>query len=259
MKKTLSIIMAALMLFAMASFAFAEDAQTDLKVEIEGIKKTLFNGTVTVSKSASVLDVVYETGLDVVAEDSSYGGKYISSIGGDAAGTFGGWDGWLFELDGVESYLSVDQATVGDSSFLLFYYGDPYGEAGMQRPQADEHISDGYITFTSADTVTDWTTGESTTTVNPVADATVTFSDGTVLKTDETGKVNLKYKLQKAGNYTYTVEKYAESGLPLVLRTTGSYSVEGPDSFGLKVNVFFEAVKDWFNNIFQKIAALFNR
>lgn len=246
MKKTLSVIMAALMIFAMASSAFAADAKTDLKVEIEGITKTLFDGTVTVSKSDTVLDALRATGVEVVATESQYG-AYIVSIGGDAAGKFGSWDGWLFMLDGKEISASADLVKVGEAKEMTVYYGDPYG-IGMQYPEADEHISEGYITFTSADTVTDWETYESTTTVNPVADATVTFSNGTVLKTDKDGKIELTKDLKKAGSYTYTIEKYSDKGCPLVLRTTGEYSIS-----------FFEMIRNWFISLFAKIAALFNR
>lgn len=246
MKKTLSIIMAALMLFAMASFAFAADETISLKVDVEGITKTLFNDTVTVDKDASCLDALKATKVEVVSTESEYG-AYIVSIGGDAAGKFGGWDGWLFMLDGKEISASADLVKVGEAKEMTVYYGDPYG-IGMQYPEADEHISEGYITFTSADTVTDWETYESTTTVNPVADATVTFSNGTVLKTDKDGKIDLTKDLKKAGSYTYTVEKYSDKGCPLVLRTTGEYSIS-----------FFEMIRNWFISLFAKIAALFNR
>ena len=257
-KKSLSIFLATLMIFAVLSCsASALERKTEIHVQVEGITKTLFDDSIKISKKATVLDALSATGLDLVVTDSEYG-KYITSIEGEAAGTFGGWDGWLYELNGVELSVSVDQAEIGDSFNLLAYYGDPYG-VGMQYPVANQRVSEGYITFTSTDTVTNWDTGESVTSENPVVGATVTFDDGTVLTTDSEGKIYLTEELMQKGVHFYKIEKYAENGLPVVLRTEGWYAVNpgAPEGAVLNIIEFFAKIYNWFVNLFQKIIGIF--
>ncbi|MCR5783223.1 MAG: DUF4430 domain-containing protein [Clostridia bacterium] len=263
-RRILSIILSALVLLTMmsccVSAAYYDRNKTYLSVRVEGISKTFYDDSFNISRDATVLDALRETGLDVVVKESQYG-LYVSSIEGNTEKTFGGWDGWLFELNGEELQTSVDQAKIGDNVNLLVYYGDPYG-VGMEYPYAEIRTYEGYITVLNMKFDDSEFESGNQPEPTPIVGATVTFDDGTVLTTDSEGKVYLTDELKGDKVYFFTIEKYAENGLPIVLRTHGWYSckVESPlDPVWSAVFDFFFRMHDWFTNLFQKIAAVFGR
>lgn len=53
--------------------------------------------------------------------DSGFG-LYVSSIKGQAEATFGGWDGWMYEVNGVQPMVGAVEYPVNDNDRVLFYY-----------------------------------------------------------------------------------------------------------------------------------------
>ena len=88
--------------------------QMTVKLRIEGINENLFYDDVTVSYTSENLTVqdliIYadeqNDGLTVVGAEGN--APYITSINGDAAGTFKGWDGWLYTVNGEEPPVGVN-------------------------------------------------------------------------------------------------------------------------------------------------------
>ena len=261
LKKSLSVLLALVMcvtcMSVCASAAWWNSKTMDAHIIVEGISKTLYDEWIEVSKTATVLEALTATGLSFETKETEYG-LYVTSIEGDEEKTFGGWDGWIFELDGEICEESVDKARLSfdDGIYVvIFYYGDPYGSHGMQYPNVQQDI-DGVITVTSEDTVKNWETGESVTTVNPVVGATVSFDDGTVvLITDSEGKVYIPEEL-KDGFHTYTIERYAEDGCPTVLRSTYEYGALGQPS--VPIPDFIYKIILWFESVFAKLKEFFS-
>lgn len=265
-KKSLSVVLALLMaLTCFGAVAFAADAGMTVSLRVEGIAKNLFNGDVTVSQNASAYDVLKASGLKLDASESSYG-VYVSGIENEYAGTFGGWDGWLFTVNDVEPSVGMDSYKMSAGDKMVVYYGDPYG-IGMQYPKADlSKINEGIISFTSLDTVYDenW---------NPIQkEAAVTgytlYWDSAAITPDENGVAKIPADKLTAGNHSVQIEKKAENGCPLVLRLAPDFTVtvKSSDNSGNNASEalstfakIVKAVKDFFVKVINAIKSLFGK
>ncbi|MBR5768560.1 MAG: DUF4430 domain-containing protein [Clostridia bacterium] len=211
----------------------AATSEMTVKLRIEGINSNLFYDDVTVAytgEQLSVQDFIiyadeHSDALTVIGAEGA--SPYISSINGDAAGTFGGWDGWLYTVNGEEPGVGINETFLKEGDEILFYFGDPYG-VGMQYPEIDiTDINKHIIRFVSNDTTygEDWSP---VVTTNPVVGMTVLF-DGHEFVTDENGEIKLSRDLLTAVAHTVAIDKKAENGLPLVLRFAPDFTVEFPE------------------------------
>lgn len=256
-KKSMSILLVAMMLlasFTLCSFA-ADDVNVSLR--IEGIDKCLFYGDVTAKADATVLDVIkaadeVDESLTATIVDSDYG-PYLVDINGIVAGSYTAmmWDGWSYMVDGVSPDVGVSAYKVEDGDVIVMYYGDPWN-TGMQYPVINtEKLSDGIISFTSMDTVYDenW---NAVTKEMPVTGYTLTwgYNGKTVeITPDENGVCKIPYKYLTIGEHTVQIEKYDEkTTLPTVLRFAPDFSVEIS---------LFDGIIAFFKMIFEAITSLF--
>ncbi len=223
MKLAKKILLCALAVLLVSCFAVAVNADADdpaiVTLRIEGINKNLYNAKVELDDKdeITVADVIskadfYSEGIKVTGLEDSY----ITDINGESAGAFGGMDGWLYRVNGEYPTVAMNEHIVYDGDVIVVYYGDPFG-VGMQFPEMDcTELKNGVLKFTSKDTTYD-ESFNATVKVNPVADMKVTF-DGKEYITDAEGVVNIDKSLLTIGSHDVTVSKYAENGLPLVLR-----------------------------------------
>ena len=100
--------------------------------------------TVVMDTDATALDAFAAAcdayGLSYVATDSSYGGKYITSVTSASGVTLTdksnkqsdgkSYSGWMYTVDGTSSMVSIDQAAVNSS--LVVYFEDDYNLAYVQ-------------------------------------------------------------------------------------------------------------------------------
>ncbi|MBQ8028814.1 MAG: DUF4430 domain-containing protein [Clostridia bacterium] len=250
-KKSMSIILAVLMLLASFSLAsFAADEVT-VSLRIEGIDKCLYYDDVTVEAGSSVYDVILkadekEESLSVTSTPSLYG-AYISAVNGIAAGSYTTlkWDGWSFMVNSVSPEVGVSSYTVKDGDVIVFYYADPWN-TGMQYPIINtDKLSDGIVSFSSIDTVYDenWNAVEKEC---AITDYTLVwgYNGKTVeITPDENGVCKIPYKYLTIGEHTVQIEKYDEkTSLPTVLRYAPDFSV----SIG-----FFDGLMAFFKMIIE--------
>lgn len=260
-KKSLSVILAVMMLFGCLSIAvFAENGKVTVSLRIEGINACLYYDDVTVNDGSTVLDVVKtadekDDSLSVNAIESKYG-AYINAINGITAGSYTAikWDGWLYMVNGVVADVSVDDFTVSDGQAIVMYYGDPY-VTGMQYPIMNtDKLSDGIVSFTSMDTTYDDLTWEPIVEECPVTGYKLTwgYNGKTVeLTPDENGVCTIPYKYLTYGKHTVQIEKYdAKTGLPTVLRYAPDYSVS--ISFSDSIINLFRMIIDLITSLFVK-------
>lgn len=73
---------------------------------------------VTLKDDVTVFAAIEATGVDMVAEDSSYG-KYITSLNGKAAE---GSSGWVYTVNGEEVMESADACQLSDGDTVEFTY-----------------------------------------------------------------------------------------------------------------------------------------
>ena len=199
-----------------------------IRVRIEGIAQIFYDGTISVPYATPTLSVQTALAyLDIQTADVTITGVasgFISDVNGDASGTFGGWDGWLFRVNNVEPSSGIDTALLNSGDTILLYYGGPY-DFGMQYPDVDSsRIGSGILKFTSQDTT--YAPGPITTT-NPIVGATVTwyYGGGTTATymTDANGEVVIPEGQRTVGDHHIQIEQYGNTAvsdkyLPLVLR-----------------------------------------
>lgn len=180
-------------------------AENTLTLRIEGNDACVFEGELTFSAGETLQKVLLD--FDAANDGITFKGTadgYITEVNGEAAARFGGWDGWLFLVNGKISEVGIADVKPVKGDTVVFFYGDPFGANGFLFPEYT--VSEGRITFTADG--------------KPVEGLTVTLN-GKEYKTDATGSVACE-----AGKYTMQISKHTEGGLALVLRLPENTSVE---------------------------------
>lgn len=205
------------------NIGFAAEQTKEVTLRIEGVDKNLFYETVEVPYTDTLTLQEALTYIDAQDDSIAITGvdtAYITDINGEAAGQFGGWDGWLYKVNGADASVGIDSLELADGDKVVLYYGDPFG-VGMQFPVADvSAIKDGVISFTSSDTTFD-AEYNPVVTVNPVVGATVTWTNGDTTKeyvTDDNGAITVDADQLTEGAHTVQISKVGDTKLPLVLR-----------------------------------------
>ncbi|MBO7514706.1 MAG: DUF4430 domain-containing protein [Lachnospiraceae bacterium] len=200
-------------------------------VRVEGIDKMLYNSDVTVkvaegekATAKSVLMAADEQSdaLTIVGADANY----ITEVNGVKAATYGGWDGWMYQVNGTAAPVGIDAYEIAAGDSIVLYYSDEYG-IGMDYPVMNtEKIAEKKISFTSTKTTYD-AEGKASTAEVKVADMDVTIA-GETFKTDANGEITLSDTAMKALPAEISIAKYAANGCPLVLRYAPGTKVDAP-------------------------------
>lgn len=220
--------------FCVTAFA-ADEKEMTVTVRIEGISENLYYDTLSVPYNTDELTVqdvlmyIDEQNEDLTITGADIG--WISAVNEDKESSFGGWDGWLYTVNGVSPVVTVGDYVLNAGDSIILYYGDPYG-VGMQYPSVDtSDLANGVLTFTSEDTIYDEDYNAHSV-VNPVTDMTVEWfytEDDKPLSvtytTDKNGQITIDKSYLTEGEHTISIEKYNESGLPLILRLAEDYTV----------------------------------
>ena len=226
MKKLVSITLIAALLFS--CFTFAAGALNKVNIRIEGKENTFYNGSVSLSGSATVLDVLKaldnaNDSLSFTVTDSQYG-AYISGINGDSEATVSVPDpedpeksatyyiGWMFAVNNQNSSVGVSEYTLSGGEDIVLYYAD----MNCQVPAAD-FSEDGKIKLTSYDWLPDWSGMEWL----PVKNAKVTLNDKEYIS-DENGVVAYNPEDFKC-IVNIQIERFDELGYPTVCRFPGNF------------------------------------
>ncbi len=235
MKKAMKLIVSAVFALGLLAFvpqvqANAADGTYNITLRIEGISETFYYDTVTITEEDGLTAqelLAYADEQDDTLTMTGVDAAYITDVNGDMAGTFGGWDGWLYTVNGIAAATGIDGCVLQDGDNVVLYYGDPYG-VGMQFPVIDASASaDGILVFTSEDTTYD-ANYNPIVTINPVVGAEVTLSDNTSVQTyvtDEEGKISFDQSVFAAGTVNVAITKTNEQGIPLVLRMASDATV----------------------------------
>ena len=221
---------------SVSTTAYAVENTMNITLQVEGIDENLYYHTLeipykdrlTLQDALSYIDLKEES-LSITGVDNAY----ITDINGETAGKFGGWDGWLFKVNGNEAMAGIDSTILNAGDTIVLYYGDPYG-VGMQYPKADtSKLKNGILRFTSSDTTYD-ENNNATVTVNPVIGASVIWYYDDLSETyvtDNDGEIKIKQEQLTQGNHVIQISKYHNTGIPLILRFPPNYSIsiEGTD------------------------------
>ena len=243
-KKTLCIFFAVIFVLTVSLPVFAKQGETKtIDVFIRGkyfydlyLLDAKFEDVETCADVLNALNAEYPD-LKIKGIENDY----ITSVAGEDAGFFGGWDGWMFRVNGIEASSGVKETAIEDGDQLYLYYADPFG-AGSQYPEIhDEDLSvSGRVYFTSKDT--DWSSGEPVVSENPVAGAFVTLFDTGLdedgyyynnnalafFTTDSDGAINVPIQFLDNGKYVFFIERYNENSVPTAVARMFLETVRGP-------------------------------
>lgn len=221
-------------LVSVAGVAEADGTNKEVTVRIEGISQNLYYDTLEVPDEDGTLTaadaLLYADAQSDAITITGIAEGYITQVNDDVAGTYGGWDGWLFLVNGASPSVGIGDCVLNDGDEVVLYYGDPYG-VGMQYPEMNLfNLEAGVVTFTSQDTTYD-ASGNPSTQTNPVTDMTVTVGASTYV-TDAAGSITLSDADVQALPQGVQVEKKAENGCPLVLRLAPDTTLEAAGDAG---------------------------
>ncbi len=230
MKKLIALLLCVLMLSGMCT-AYAEEffiiSAPTVHVRIEDCDKNLFNGSIDYTADMTALDAALEalkqTGLDVVTSVSPYGGMYISSIGDRKEGDFGGYEGWMYYVNGESPMYNIADCKLEPGQQLLVAYADMDVLLPILTAARDKA---GVVTLTvSADVTTYDANWNATVTRQPVEGVTVTV-DGEQTVTDASGKVVLSAESSAKESVTVQLQKKKADGLPQVLPLAPDFALD---------------------------------
>ncbi len=234
MKKLIALILCTLLLGSMCTAAAEElliIMAPTVSVRIEDMDKNLFCGAVDYKPGMTALDAalaaIDQAGLEATTSVSPYGGMYISAIGTRQEGAFGGYEGWMYYVNGESPMYSIANCPMEPGQQLLVAYAD----MSVLQPLVEAAWVKGRLQVTvSADVTAYDENWNATVTRQPIVGATVTV-DGTALTTDEAGAVTVPAESAAKEAVSLQVEQYGEEGLPLVLRLDPSFLLEVPAVF----------------------------
>jgi len=233
MKKTIALVLALLMMSCACTAFAANDllviapnpmAKPDtLDLQIIAPDGQLLWTCASIEEEDTVLNVVQrvlkEQEISYTVVESPYGGNYISELKGWTEGAYGGYEGWLYYVDGVSPMVGIGSYVPQGGELVQVIYADfdllvPVVEA------AKDHKGSVTLTVT-ADVTTYDENGNATVTREPVAGATLTVNDKTYV-TDEQGKA----QIDEQGVVTLQVEKKNAMGLPALLPVAPGYTLD---------------------------------
>lgn len=235
MKKLIALLLVALML---STAVFAEDiiliapnpnAVKTVSVRVEGVTGNLYDGSVAWAEGMTALSALEtaltDAGVEYVIKDSQYGGKYVSAVDGDVEGTFGGYDGWMYYVDGQSPMFSIDACALQGGESLLVAFADmsavlPILEAS--RDWKDQVTVTVTADVTTYDETNNWAP---VVTRQPMADVKLTV-DGAEYITDAQGKALLSAESAAKETVSVQVEKTTEAGAPILVRLAPGYVLD---------------------------------
>lgn len=218
-------LVAAMLVSGLAVLAADEAGSVSLRVE-GASSNLLYQKGISVEGEVSVYEILVAA-LDVHKLDYVEQDGYISQIGDEAAGAFGGWDGWNYYVDGQSPPVAMGEYMLKGGEDILVCYADPFGEEPTLLPQVSvKEVSGEFaalFTFTAQVTTYDEAGNASTQTV-PITEATATI-EGKAYTTDSQGRVSVSRHELTGQAASVQLEKSTAAGKPLVVRFADDYTV----------------------------------
>ena len=266
MKKIIAIVMTVLMLSTMCT-AFAGNvllispkpttaASKSVEVHVEGMEGSL--GTVHVNLGGdcsamwAIEQALNELDIPYTVAESPYGGSYITEAAGLHEGAFGGYEGWLYYVDGVSPAVSMSLATLNGGEDVVFIYTDFDVLVPIVEAKRDK---EGLVTlYLTADVSTYDENWNVTVTRQPVAEATFTV-EGETYVTDAEGKAALSVALSAKDTVSVQVSKKNALGLPALLPLHPQFRM---DLTAVKAALPFSDLEEdqWYTESVLKMAQL---
>ncbi len=233
MKKYMSLLLTLSLIFSTFTPAnVCADGIKQVSIRVEGISNTIINEEDYSTDKETVYDAVYElleiNSIPIVAMDSQFG-KYISALDNEIAGSFGGYDGWMYLVNNESPYDSIDACIISDGDDIVLYYGgfDTYVPKIELSPEIMEAGDEFTVTITSSYDEYDSNWNYIGKKNIDIEGASIDLS-GEIYTTDENGEAVITAPATP-GNYTLKVGKDRASNYPLLVRSTRDFTVKEPE------------------------------
>lgn len=243
-------------------YDFSKPAQQNplvyVPLVIEGPNGTLAQGNVYASNVLEALEkLAADNGLPVTKAS----GNYVTKIGDIAAGTYGGWDGWMYAVSRNGQWVTITSGMDGfklqDSDRILIYYSGDDTQLvdsvtlSKENPKEGEALT---VTVTQKNWVWNGTSSDPVT--SKASNVQVQIGD-TKATTNSNGEAVFADGVA-AGTQTLTVTGYREGKVPSIAKftkvlkvasknVTAALSIEGPQGpvgeGSLKASNALEALK----------------
>jgi LPXTG-motif cell wall-anchored protein len=142
------------------------EASSEFKVEvvINSFDKVIISGSSNKSNAFEALEeVLKKNSISYNASTASWGGIYIDTINDVKAGSFGGWDGWMYAVNRGGKYLDIhsglDEMTLKNGDRLLLYYGD-FNTLVVNKIDFSTKMSNESLEITLSNTYIDFNTNK---------------------------------------------------------------------------------------------------
>lgn len=231
LKKILAVLLVLAMMGTMCVAVFAEDAAAPtITLRVEGVESNLYYGQAELKEGDTVLKVLCrvldEKKISYDVQSSEYG-AFLAGIGEDTSARFGGWDGWLYYVNGVDVAVGIDTYAPAAGDSVLVCYADPYGDPPTLLPTVEaSRALTGIVTLSAVAQTAVYGEDWSVTYVNvPAADVKMTV-DGVEYVTDANGQAVLSAEDSAKETVSVQIEKFAENGKPLVVRLAPDFAID---------------------------------
>ncbi len=200
------VLMLAMLLVSVLPARAAEGLR--VSVRIEGVSRTYYSGDVTLEADGSAMQAVVAAANAASITLTGADSGYISAVADEKAGAFGGWDGWMYRVNGKDQTVGLGDYKLADGDAVVLFYG------GYPTQFPKMSLEGTVLTFVSDDLAFD-ADYNATPVIAPIVGATVTVGDKTFV-TDEKGQVDIAELAD--GTYPVQIEKKDASGAPVVVR-----------------------------------------
>lgn len=193
-----------------------------VSIQVEGPQGSIAEGIAAGSNVLAVLqNLLTEKQVPITVTDSSFG-KYVSAINNIAAGTYGGYDGWMFDVnrDGQWSFPAVgmDAFELQKSDKVVVYYSgsDTQLVESIQVTPASPKAGEAF-TVAVKKTASIWN-GTTSEIVTAAAAGVQVKIGSTTVTTDADGLAAFSSGVAEAGTYPIVVTGYAADQAPSLVR-----------------------------------------
>ncbi len=161
MKKKITALL--LVLALAAAMCVTAAAGNSVTVRVEGVDGNVVCAAVDIGEQSTVLEVLEKAltaaGVEYVVKDSAYGGKYVSAIGEDAESRFGGYDGWMYYVDGVSPMQKLQMTTQEGNNVSVCAIEGNFDDAqsGVKsiftNREIEKKFTENHLAFSSANSI----------------------------------------------------------------------------------------------------------
>ncbi|GMK37359.1 hypothetical protein PCCS19_04120 [Paenibacillus sp. CCS19] len=197
-----------------------------VSIQVEGPQGPIAEGSASGTNALAALqNLLSEKQVPIAVTDSSFG-KYVSAINNIVAGTYGGYDGWMFNIYRAGKWIfpsvGMDAFELKKNDRVVVYYtgSDTQMVDSIQVTPAEPKAGESFtVAVTQVTSVWNNDAQSSEIVKSAAADVQVKIG-GTTVTTNNEGIATFSGGFAQAGTYTVEVTGYVTDQAPNLVRST---------------------------------------